>query len=176
MGIGLIPATLLAGAGAIWLGVPDLPVLVVCAVVIALGAFAVSRDARTFHIALVVASAGIVKFVVFAQPALSSLLHTKYAVFSFLGSDWFVGGIAAISIPLSALFGIYGPLQGRYPLNLFDGSIAKFLVTCSTWLAVAGALYAYFRGNDLVAGAVGVVAVLLFVASFRLPSKADVPA
>lgn len=173
MGIGNIPATLLAGAGAVWLGMPGLLVVVVCAVVIALGAFAVSRDARTINVAITVACVGLLKFVVFRQPPLTDLLHTQYAALSFLDSDWFIGGLAAISIPLSALFGIYGPLEGRNRLNLFGGSVARFLVTFAAWLSLSGALYAHFNGRDFVAVVVGVAAAMFFIMSFRVGSKAD---
>lgn len=173
MGIGIIPATLLVGAGAVWLGMPSLVVLVVCAVVIALGAFAVSRDGRTLTIALVVAALGAIKFLLFGQPAMADLLHTKYASFSFLYSDWLVGVIAAISIPLSGLFGFYGPLQGSYRVNLFNGSVARFLVTFAAWLSLSGALYAHFSGRDHVAIAVGVVTAVFFLMSFRVGAKAD---
>lgn len=173
MGIGIIPATLLVGAGAIWLGIPGLVVLVVCAVVIALGAFAVSRDGRTLMIALIVASLVALKFLVVGQPAIAALLHTKYAAFSILYSDWLVGAIAAISIPLSGLFGIYGPLHGSYRVNFFGGSVMRFLVTFAAWLSIAGALYAHFSGSNVVAVGVGVAAAVFFIMSFRVGSKSD---
>ncbi|MGF6440684.1 hypothetical protein [Paraburkholderia youngii] len=176
MGIALIPATLLAGAAATWLGMPGLIVMVICAVVIGLGAFAVSRDARTIYVTMPVAFAALMKFVVFAQPAFAKLLHTEYAAFSFTNSNLFVGALAAVSIPLSAFFGIYGPLQGRYRLNLFGGRIGNFLVTLAAWLGVSGALYAHFSGRDLVAVLVGIVAIALFVVSFRLHPKTEAQA
>ncbi|MBB4517244.1 hypothetical protein [Paraburkholderia fungorum] len=176
MGIGIIPATLLAGVGAIWLGMPGLFVLVVCALVIALGAFAVSRDARTISIAIALASAALLKFVVFRQPEVTDLLRTQYDLLSFMDSDWFIGGLAAISIPLSALFGIYGPLQGSYRLNLFGGSAGKFLISVAAWLATSGALYEHFRGHDQVAVVLGIAALAFFVLSFRRHPKADAPA
>ncbi|KGC70161.1 hypothetical protein DP57_6053 [Burkholderia pseudomallei] len=49
--IGIIPATLIAGAAAVWLGVSSLVVLVVCALTIAIAAIAVSGDSRTYEIA-----------------------------------------------------------------------------------------------------------------------------
>jgi len=174
--IGIIPATLLAGAAAVWLRVPSLVVLVVCAETIAIGAMATSGDSRTFDIACAVMGAALIKFVVFAQPVFSFLLHTKYPALSFLDSDWLIGGIAAISIPLSALYGIYGPLQGRHKLKLFGGSFGKFFAAFAAWLALSVALYAHFDGRDLVAALAGVGALALFVTSLRMHSKTKIHA
>ncbi|CAB3733178.1 hypothetical protein LMG22037_05773 [Paraburkholderia phenoliruptrix] len=176
MGIAIVPATLLAGGGAIWLGMPGLLVLVVCALVIAVGSFAVSRDARTISIAIALASAALLKFVVFRQPGVADLLRTQYETLSLLDSDWFVGCLAAISIPLSALFGIYGPLQGSYRLDLFGGSAGKFLISVAAWLATSGALYEHFSGHNQVAVVLGVAALAFFVLSFRRDPKADAQA
>jgi hypothetical protein len=176
IGIGVIPATLLAGAAAFWIGVPGLLVLVLCAIAIALGAFAVSRDARTFDLALGVTCTAVVKFALLARPELANLLHTRFAVLEFLDSDWVVGGVAAVSIPLSGYLGIYGPLQGRYRLSLFSGGAPKFIVAAATWVAVSGALYANFSGRNLLAITVGMIAIALFVLSFRLDSRAPTPA
>ncbi|WP_175816922.1 hypothetical protein [Burkholderia diffusa] len=173
--IGIIPATLIAGAAAVWLGVSSLVVLVVCAVTIAIAAIAVSGDSRTYEIACTLIGATLFKVFVFENPLVPYVLHVNASALSSF-SDWLIGGIAAISIPLSGWYGIYTPLNRRTRLNLFGGSVRKLLVTFAAWLALSGALYAHFSGRDLVAALVAVIALALFIMSFRVRSETETSA
>ncbi|QMI49734.1 hypothetical protein [Burkholderia sp. MBR-1] len=153
----LMSATVIAAAAAGLLQVSGVVALVVCAELIALAAYVVSRHARTFDLALTVGCLAVLKYFVFAQPELSAILHTSYPVFAFLDANWFIGGAAAISIPLSVHFGINSQDEPRTKSTIGVGKKIAFVASAAAWLTLAGALYVHLHGFDLLAIAVGMI-------------------